>query len=681
MITIQVKGDRLIPDTIHGGTAGSYREVLMLAFSEEWSSLFCKIDFFPLRGKPVSVIWSENTKEKGVRIPAEVTQYSGIADFTVNGYSIEDGVIGEKRISLTGHIEVDASRRDVNPMPLKPTPNAYEQLRADMVQDMERALTEAKESGEFRGESGVYVGGGDPPEGTRVQVDPEGRALSVPCVTPEMFGAVPAAEGDSTAALRKCIEYAVENRVNVQFASDYRISGTLYFDKKGASRRIPLCIDGGGYRLIASENIPLLVLRGNNLTVCNLTLTYDGARFDAEADRISRYTASMLILEADSANASPLVDGACIHRVRCLSSDYSLDAYANTSVGFEVRCKGADGAKAHAYALDFKSCYAERLGTALKIVMNEFSDGVNGNSYDISSWACAGYVDGPAEGSRFTGVVQASPVVRGGDGEAINPYLIYNIGKHNVFDCMFYDLGVIKGVERQRIIADAGGSVFSFRNDRGAFGCSPLSGDMYSDQGGRVSLPYNPSLNAVGALNIWKHMPLRNSFGDGAVKITSHCEGLYDNGVLAEWSEMGKWGALHDSFDENHMSTKLDVLFRDNPWGRRTAEFRCAPDSVMSFDIEFPEEVRIGAVFINFGNIYEDRGETKIELISENGENTTCSQGTIAHAAACQIGFAEGSGASKKFRLKITFNAGGKKNTYQLISQITGYAVGDSGLI
>jgi hypothetical protein len=39
---------------------------------------------------------------------------------------------------------------------------------------VDAALTEAKESGEFKGESGVYVGSGTAPSGTNVQVDPSG---------------------------------------------------------------------------------------------------------------------------------------------------------------------------------------------------------------------------------------------------------------------------------------------------------------------------------------------------------------------------------------------------------------------------------------------------------------------------------------------------------------------------
>jgi hypothetical protein len=38
------------------------------------------------------------------------------------------------------------------------------------------ALLQAKESGEFKGESGVYVGSGEMPEGYNVQIDPNGDA-------------------------------------------------------------------------------------------------------------------------------------------------------------------------------------------------------------------------------------------------------------------------------------------------------------------------------------------------------------------------------------------------------------------------------------------------------------------------------------------------------------------------
>lgn len=156
MINVKVEKTRILPELIHPGTAGSYKERIMLHFSEEWSGLSCKIDFFPVRGKPISVVWDDEAKKKGVKIPAEAMEYSGIADYVVSGYVMDGDKIGEKLISVTGHMKIDATRGEANNAvnPEMPTPNVYEQLRSAMIRDINEALERAKDSGEFDGEDG-----------------------------------------------------------------------------------------------------------------------------------------------------------------------------------------------------------------------------------------------------------------------------------------------------------------------------------------------------------------------------------------------------------------------------------------------------------------------------------------------------------------------------------------------
>lgn len=58
-----------------------------------------------------------------------------------------------------------------------------------ILTDIEAALAEAKASGEFKGEkgdSGVYVGSGDMPDGYNVQVDPDGDVIKIPTKTSEL---------------------------------------------------------------------------------------------------------------------------------------------------------------------------------------------------------------------------------------------------------------------------------------------------------------------------------------------------------------------------------------------------------------------------------------------------------------------------------------------------------------
>ena len=144
MIHIRANGDRLFPARFRAGTAGSYHERIMIDFSEEWTNLLCKIVFYPVKGKPISVIWTKEAAEKGIKIPCEAMKYSGNAKFIVSGYRMESGLVGEKIVSLTGIMEVDATLSDnVNEMGIPQTPSAYEQLRNDMISDIQNALKEA----------------------------------------------------------------------------------------------------------------------------------------------------------------------------------------------------------------------------------------------------------------------------------------------------------------------------------------------------------------------------------------------------------------------------------------------------------------------------------------------------------------------------------------------------------
>lgn len=56
----------------------------------------------------------------------------------------------------------------------------------ELAAAIDDALTQAKESGEFDGKSGVYVGSGDMPEGYNVQIDPDGEAIKLPTKTSEL---------------------------------------------------------------------------------------------------------------------------------------------------------------------------------------------------------------------------------------------------------------------------------------------------------------------------------------------------------------------------------------------------------------------------------------------------------------------------------------------------------------
>ncbi len=153
MTRVQVNGDRLSPNRIKAGTNGSYHETLCFEFSSEWTGLHCKAVFYPVRGKPVEVVWAG----KAIKIPPEVMRYSGDAKYVVSGFTVAaDGTLEEKIITLPGIVEVDATLKDDGGESVKQTPTVYEQLHANMEGDIAEAIEGAIEAepDRFRGETG-----------------------------------------------------------------------------------------------------------------------------------------------------------------------------------------------------------------------------------------------------------------------------------------------------------------------------------------------------------------------------------------------------------------------------------------------------------------------------------------------------------------------------------------------
>lgn len=159
MISVQVKQDRLYPNKIRAGTVGTYRERVQFSFSEEWCGLHCKAVFYPVRGKPIEVLYFG----KEIRIPPEVTRFSGTAKYILSGYTVNNGVIDEKIVTLPGLIDVDATLNDNGSASEPDTPGYYEQLRENMKEDIGEAIQEAIDSGDFHGPQGeaatIRIGG------------------------------------------------------------------------------------------------------------------------------------------------------------------------------------------------------------------------------------------------------------------------------------------------------------------------------------------------------------------------------------------------------------------------------------------------------------------------------------------------------------------------------------------
>jgi len=152
MKEIQVMGDRLNPDRISVGTAGSYHEMLKFVFSEEWAGLLIKAVFYPVRGKPVEADWFGVP----IKVPPEVMRYSGIAKYVVSGYIIKNGKVEEKIITVPGILDVESTLKDEGGESIPQTATVYEQLRSQMQGDIGSAIRGALdgEPERFRGEKG-----------------------------------------------------------------------------------------------------------------------------------------------------------------------------------------------------------------------------------------------------------------------------------------------------------------------------------------------------------------------------------------------------------------------------------------------------------------------------------------------------------------------------------------------
>lgn len=188
-MNVQIDKYGINPSVLYVGTEGSVGiEVIEPTFSADWAELLIKVVFQPARGKSVEVSYNG----KPIPVPPEVMRYSGRAYCIFSGYRILSGggLQRIKTVQCTLNVMHTLGNRGSNSIP--ETPDMYEQLRSDLKDDIENALTEAKESGEFDGpvgpigpagpigpigDSGVYILQegetiDDAPEDADVVVDP-----------------------------------------------------------------------------------------------------------------------------------------------------------------------------------------------------------------------------------------------------------------------------------------------------------------------------------------------------------------------------------------------------------------------------------------------------------------------------------------------------------------------------
>lgn len=192
----------LEPKEIRAGTSGSYGvERMRFIFGEEWTGLSKTVTFYPVMGKPVSVLL---TSEE-IDIPHEATAKTGVIRFAVEG-----SVSGRVIRSFPGRMYVAETVKGSGLPSQTPTPTETEQIKdyaksaAESAEKTASDMAEIKsdiaagkikgdkgdkgEKGEkgdkgdtgatgaagAQGVSGVYVGSGDMPAGYNVQIDPDG---------------------------------------------------------------------------------------------------------------------------------------------------------------------------------------------------------------------------------------------------------------------------------------------------------------------------------------------------------------------------------------------------------------------------------------------------------------------------------------------------------------------------
>lgn len=194
----------LEPKEIRAGTSGSYGvERMRFIFGEEWTGLTKTVTFYPVMGKPVSVLL---TSEE-IDIPHEATAKTGVIRFAVEG-----SVSGRVIRSFPGRMYVAETVKGSGLPSQTPTPTETEQIKdyaksaADSAAAAASDMAEIKSdiaAGKIKGDkgdkgdkgekgdkgdtgatgaagaqgvSGVYVGSGDMPEGYNVQIDIDGDA-------------------------------------------------------------------------------------------------------------------------------------------------------------------------------------------------------------------------------------------------------------------------------------------------------------------------------------------------------------------------------------------------------------------------------------------------------------------------------------------------------------------------
>nr|DAI24319.1 MAG TPA: hypothetical protein [Caudoviricetes sp.] len=182
------------PGRITLGTYGSVGvDRLALVFSPEWEGLLAKATFYPVYGSPVEML-----ANREIVVPPEMYKQSGVGKLVISGYAVDNNVLKKRKYTLPCEMEIPNTivRKGENSIP--ETPNVYEQLRAQMQDDITNALQAAKDSGAFDGADGAAATVAVSrtvtlPSGSDASVSNEGTDTNARLV----FGIPRGAKGDS----------------------------------------------------------------------------------------------------------------------------------------------------------------------------------------------------------------------------------------------------------------------------------------------------------------------------------------------------------------------------------------------------------------------------------------------------------------------------------------------------
>lgn len=146
-----IKADRysVTPGILEVGTRGSYgNDYIRLALSSEWDGLIPKISFYPLRMKPIAVVFGNDSDKL---IPNEVYRDSGDVLAVISGETV-----GRAMITLPFMLKVQDTRTPANTPPSSPTPSEVEQVYNYMQRALETAQSVRSDAnnGVFDGDDG-----------------------------------------------------------------------------------------------------------------------------------------------------------------------------------------------------------------------------------------------------------------------------------------------------------------------------------------------------------------------------------------------------------------------------------------------------------------------------------------------------------------------------------------------